>query len=97
VQKKISNIRDLKLAKSELKGRIELNEAKLQMELEQVKAHYLKLETYLPVKTPSASSSSFLSTTLKTLASNLALDKLVGSKSTLVNRFGKILVQFLLK
>ncbi|MAY83054.1 MAG: hypothetical protein CMP59_02890 [Flavobacteriales bacterium] len=94
---KIRNKEELRMAKAQLKAKLELNEERIQMEIEHLKDHYSRPETYLPAKSSTSEDSSILTTTIKTLVSNIVLDKLVGSKSTFINRLGKILVHYLLK
>ena len=97
MQKKIRNIQDLKLAKEELKARIELNEAKMRLDIKQIKAHYSKAETYFPSSNIIGEGSDFVTTAVKTLLSNLVIDKLLSSKSDLISRIGKILLRLIIK
>lgn len=97
MQKRIKNIDDLKFAKAELKSKIELNEAKIGIDIEQLKEHYSKPETYLPSTSIFGDQSGLLATTVKTLLSNLVVDKLLSSKSNFVSSLGKIMLRLILK
>jgi hypothetical protein len=97
VEKRIKNIRDLKFAKAELKSKIELNEAKIRMDIDLLKEHYSKAETYLPSGSIFGEHSGLLATTAKTVLSNLVIDKLLSSKSKFLSSLGKIALRLILK
>ncbi len=96
MRRRVNSIDSLRMAKLELKNDIELRKAKVEMEFELLKEHYLPGDTVNNIK-KSDSLLSVVPIILKPLLGNFLIHKLLKSKGKFTSTIARLLISTFLK